>query len=105
MNFGMITLNQSMEIGQNCVTRVLIALPFTLKQNIFFKDNSNDVERRFDTFNYDENDKRPVPIGKNKKVPDLFQDELGGNIITEVFALRAKTYAYLIVDGDDDDDY
>ena len=47
-----------------------------IKTEYFFKDNSNDVERWFDTFNYDENDKRPVPIGKNKKVPDLFQDEL-----------------------------
>ena len=27
-----------------------------------------------------ENDKRPLPIGKNKKVPGLFKDELGGKI-------------------------
>ena len=33
--FGMITLNQSMEI--NCVTRTLIALLFTLKPKIFLK--------------------------------------------------------------------
>ena len=49
--------------------------------------------------NYDENDKRPLPIGKNKKVPGLFKDELGGKIITEVVAIRPKTYAYLIDDG------
>ena len=46
--------------------------------------------------------KRPFPIGKNKKVPGIFKDELGGKIITEVVALKAKTYAYLI-DGYDDD--
>ena len=46
----------------------------------------------------------PVPVGKNKKVPGLFKDELGGKIITEVVAVRAKTYAYLI-DGYNDDDY
>ena len=34
----------------------------------FFVDISDDVERWFDTSNYDENDKRPLPIGKNKKV-------------------------------------
>ena len=31
----------------------------------FFADISDDVERWFDTSNYDENDKRSLPIGKN----------------------------------------
>ena len=48
---------------------------------------------------YDKNNKRPLPIGKNKKVPGLFKDELGGKIITEVVALRPKTCAYLMDDG------
>ena len=43
----------------------------------FFEDISNDVEAWYDTSNYDENDKRPLPIGKNKKVIALFKDELG----------------------------
>ena len=46
----------------------------------FFADISDDVERWFDTSNYDENDKRPLRIGKNKKVIGMFKDELGGNI-------------------------
>ena len=37
----------------------------------------------------------------NKKVPGLFKDELGGKIITEVVALRPKTYVYLLDDGSD----
>ena len=45
------------------------------KTEYFFEDISNDVERWFDTSNYDKNDKRPLPIGKNKKVPGLFKDE------------------------------
>ena len=65
----------------------------------FFEDIAYDVERWFDTSNYDENDKRPLPIGKNKKVIGLFKDELGGKIIKEFCALRAKTYSYLM--GDD----
>ena len=65
----------------------------------FFEDISNDVEVWYDTSNYDKNDKRPLPIGKNKKVPGLFKDELGGKIITEVVAIRPKTCAYLIDDG------
>ena len=58
----------------------------------FFEDISNDVEIWYDTSNYDENDKRPLPIGKNKKVIGLFKDELGGRIMKEFCALRAKTY-------------
>ena len=56
----------------------------------FYKDIANDVERWFDTSDYDENDKRPLPIGKNKKIPVVFKDELGGKIITEFVAFRAK---------------
>ena len=40
----------------------------------------------------------PFPIGKNKKIPGLFKDELGEKIIIEVVAIRPKTYAYLIDD-------
>ena len=71
------------------------------KTEDFFQDISNDVERYFDTSNYDENDKRPHPVVQNENVPGPFKDELEGKIITEVLALRAKTYAYLI-DGYDD---
>ena len=72
-----------------------------IKTEDFFEDIFNDVERWFDTSNYDKNDKRPLPIGKNKKVPGLFKDELGGKIITAVVVLRPKTYAYLMDDGRD----
>ena len=64
----------------------------------FFKDIAGDVERWLDTSNFDENDKIPLPIGKNKKVPGLFKDELGGKIMKEFCALRAKTWAYLMND-------
>ena len=48
-----------------------------IKTEDFFQDISDDVEKWFDTSNYDKNDKRPLPIGKNKKVSGLFKDELG----------------------------
>ena len=64
----------------------------------FFEDINNDVERWFDTSNYDKNDKRPLQIGVNKKVIGMFKDELGGRIIKEFCALRAKTYSYLMED-------
>ena len=39
----------------------------------FYKDISNDVERWFDTSSYDKNDKRPLPIGINKKVTGILR--------------------------------
>ena len=48
-----------------------------IKTEDFFQDISYDVEKWFHTSNYDKNDKRPLPIGKNKKIPGLFKDELG----------------------------
>ena len=64
----------------------------------FFEDINNDIERWFDTSNYDKNDKRPLQTGINKKVIGMFKDELGGKIMKEFCALRAKTYAYLMDD-------
>ena len=70
----------------------------------FFEDISNDVQRWFDTSNYDKNDKRRLKIGINKKVIRMFKEELGGKTMKEVCAPRAKTYLYLI-DCYYDDDY
>ena len=54
---------------------------------------ADDVEKRFDTSNYEVD--RPLPTGKNKKVVGLMKNELGGNIMTESAALRPKTYSYV----------
>ena len=48
--------------------------------------------------NYDEDDKRPLPICKNIKGISLFKDEFGVKIKKEFVELRAKTYAYLMDD-------
>ena len=62
----------------------------------FYKDIANDVKRWFNTSKNDENDKKLLSIGKNKKVIGFFKDELGGKIMKEFCALRAKAYAYLM---------
>ena len=67
-----------------------------IKTEDFYKDIANDVEKRFDTSNYEVD--RPFPTGKNKKVIGLMKDELGGGIITEFAALRPNTYSYLTDD-------
>ena len=49
-----------------------------IKAEDFYKDIVNDVEKRFDTSNYEVN--RPLPTGKNEKVIGLMKDGLGGKI-------------------------
>ena len=66
-----------------------------------FEDFADDVTEWFDTSNYDENHKRPLPIGMNKRVYGFFKDELGEKIMKEFVALRAKTYAYWTDDDDE----
>ena len=64
----------------------------------FFEDINNDVEKWFDISNYDKNDNRLIQTGINKKVIGMFKDELGGRIMKEFYAPRAKIYAYLLDD-------
>ena len=66
----------------------------------FYKDIANDVEKRFDTSNYEVD--RPLRKAKNIKIIGLMKDELGGKIMTEFAALRPKTYSYLMDDGNSD---
>ena len=64
-----------------------------IKSEDFFED----IQR--DTSDYDEDDKKPLAIGKNKKVIGLFKNESGGKIIKEFAGPRAKIYTCLIDDN------
>ena len=94
----MIILNQSTKTTQNYATWILLPLLLTFSLKTFFENINNDVKRWFDTSNYDKNDKRPLQTDMNKKVIRMFKDELGGKIMKELCAFRAKTYAYLMDD-------
>ena len=72
-----------------------------VKTDDFYKDISNDVDKWFDASNYDKNDNRLLEIGKDKKVIGKFKDELGGKIMTEFCALRAKAYAFKLDDDNE----
>ena len=65
-----------------------------IKTNDFYEDIASDVE-------YYEV-KRPLLMGKNKKVICLMKDKLGGKIITEFVTLRPKTYSFLTDVGKED---
>ena len=65
---------------------------YEIETEDFYRDIAKDVKKRFDTSGYSKDDNRPLPIGENKKVIELMKDELGGKIMTEFVALRAKMY-------------
>ena len=71
-----------------------------LKTEYFYKDIADDVEKRFDTSNYEVD--RPLATKRNKKVIGLMEDELGVKNMTKFAGLRSKTYSYLIDDGNND---
>ena len=76
------------------------SLVYDIKTEDFYEDIANDA--RFDTSGYSKTDFRPLPIGLNKKVIGLMNDELGGKIMTEFVALRPKLYSYKKLDGSED---
>ena len=49
----------------------------------FYNDNANDVDKWFDMSGYNENDNRPLPICKNKKVIGKFKDGRNGKIMSK----------------------
>ena len=63
-----------------------------IKTEDFYKDIASDVKRWFDTSKYNEEDTRPLPKGKKKKITGRFKYELGMKIMIEFCALRAKTF-------------
>ena len=84
------------------VILIQIVLLCILKHD-FYKDISADVDKWFDTSNFNKNDNRSLEIGKNKNVLGKFKDEICGKIMTKFVALRAKIYSFLIDEYTDND--
>ena len=82
--------------GKNAKLRYLDtgSLIVYIKIDDIFKD-AGDVETKFDTSNFELN--RP-----NKNVIGVMKDELAGKIVKKLVESRAKTYIYIIADGDED---
>ncbi len=75
------------------------SLCYEIQTEDFYKDISGDVERLFNTSNYPKDHPSKIPTGKNKEVIGMFKDEAGGKIIQGFVGLRAKLYAYKMLDG------
>ena len=74
-----------------------------IKTDDFYKDIHADVDKWFDTSNFNKNDNRPLEICKNKKVLGKFKDEIAAKTLTKSVALRAKTHSFLIDEYTDED--
>ena len=85
------------DIAKLCYTDTDSLIIHIITENIF-EEIAGDVKIWFDASNYDENDKRPLSMGMNKRAYGIVKDELGGKIMKEFVALRSKTYAYLMDD-------
>ena len=70
-----------------------------VKIDDIYKDIAKDVEKRFDTSNYEID--RLLPKGKKEKVSRLIKDQLVGEIMIEFVGLRAKLYSYLNGNNDE----
>lgn len=67
------------------------SLLYLIQTPDFYKDMRDNIHE-FDTSNFNVNNPYCIPR-VNEKVPGLFKDELGGDIITEFIGLRAKLYS------------
>ena len=75
------------------------SLCYEIETEDFYKDISKDVEGLFDTSNNPKDHPSKIPTGKNKKVIGMFKDDAGEKIIQGFVGLRAKLYAYKMLDG------
>ena len=90
--------NQNIGITHNYAIWIQTVLSLILKQKISMKILL--IMLIFHTSNYEVN--IPLPKENTKKVIALMKDELGGKIMTELAAIRTKTYSYLMDDGNSD---
>jgi len=78
------------------------SLCYEIETEVFYKDISADAQEKFDTSNFSPNHPLGIPTGINKKVPGMFKNEAGGEIIEEFVGLRVKLYAIKKLDGEEE---
>ena len=66
------------------------SLAYEITTKDFYKDINLDIEKRFDTNDYQTNHPSGIKTGLNSKVLGMFKDEAGGKQIVEFIGLRAK---------------
>ena len=77
------------------------SLMYEIETEDFYKDISEDVEKKFDTSDYPDNHTSGISTGVNKKVLGVFKDEVAGKCIREFVGLRAKLYSFKMFEGEE----
>ena len=72
---------------------------YEIKTKDFYKDISSDVEKCFDTIDYQINHRSEIKTALNSKVLRMFNDDSGVKPIIEYVGLRTKLYSYKMLDG------
>lgn len=67
------------------------SLLYSIEATDIYEDIRSNFQQYFDTSNYTENNQFNI-VPRNKKVPGLFKDEMGGQLIVEFVGLRSKLY-------------
>lgn len=65
---------------------------YKIYTNDFYHDLRYNFLQYFDTSNFDQDNQFNIPL-RNKKVPGMFKDEMGGQYITDFVGLRSKLYS------------
>lgn len=81
--------NKYGNLAQLCYTDT-DSLLYLIHTDDYYRDMRNDLNV-YDTSNFDVKNPYNLPL-VNAKVPGLFKDELGGDVISEFVGLRAKLY-------------
>ncbi len=76
------------------------SLCYEIQTDDVYEDIKNDVDKWYDTSNYDKDHPSGLYSGKNKKVIGYYKDECGGKFITEFVGLKPKSYSYETSDGE-----
>lgn len=84
-----IMINKYMKNVKLCYTDT-DSLLYLINTNDFYKDMLKSISY-FDTSNFEKTNPYGMPL-LNAKIPGLFKDEMGGDIIKQFIGLRAKLY-------------
>jgi len=77
------------------------SLAYEIQTEDFYKDIADDIEARFDTSEYPKDHPSGIKTGVYKTVLGMFKDETAGKQIEEFVGLKAKSYSYKKIEGNE----